>query len=349
GITPRENSRGCSNTRYHNSNCYPSKSKYPSRHRSPSSSKSCIVCNKEGCWSNKHSKAEREEAFQHLQNQKNEYNKRYTQFFAKCGQPELAIPESIHLSQLMSDLNLPDSEDFNEVCFTRFGPINGKKYLTELNNEASLYALTSSTSNFKTRNPIFRYSDCEFFGIMIDTGAAKKSTVGHSQFLAFQKITNIQLDTTTAGAAKIQFGIGNTTSIGSMVIDAPFGSVEFHFLNADRPLLLSIADMDLHGVYLDNINNVLVSSTRRFPVTRRFGHLFLLWKTRLPSTTYKLGQNCFLTYTELRRLHRCLRHPAAHRLQQLLERSGHNDVYYEKIRKLTCFCKQCQKFGKSPG
>ncbi|CAD6505499.1 BgTH12-00990 [Blumeria graminis f. sp. triticale] len=103
----------------------------------------------------------------------------------------------------MSDLDLPDSEEFNEVYFTRFGPINRKIYLTELNNEASLYALTSSTSNFKTRNLLICYGDREFFGIMIDTGAAKKSTVGHSQFLAFQKITNIQLDTTTAGAAKI--------------------------------------------------------------------------------------------------------------------------------------------------
>ncbi|CAD6501179.1 BgTH12-01433 [Blumeria graminis f. sp. triticale] len=77
----------------------------------------------------------------------------------------------------MSDLDLPDSEEFNEVYFTRFGPINGKKYVTELNNEASVYALTSSTSNFKTRNPIIRYSYGESFGIMIDTSAAKKSIV----------------------------------------------------------------------------------------------------------------------------------------------------------------------------
>ncbi|CAD6501508.1 BgTH12-01760 [Blumeria graminis f. sp. triticale] len=73
----------------------------------------------------------------------NKYNKRYTQFVAKCGQPESAIPKSIHLSQLMLDLDLPDSEEFNEVYFTKFRPINGKKYLMELNNEASLYALTS--------------------------------------------------------------------------------------------------------------------------------------------------------------------------------------------------------------
>lgn len=107
--------------------------------------------------------------------------------------------------------------------------------------------------------------------------------------------------------------------------------------------------MDLHGVYLDNIDNVLVSTTCRFPVTRRFGHPFLLCKIRLPSTTYELGQDCFLTYTELRRLHRRFGHPAAHYLQRLLERSGHDDVNYEEIRKLTRFCKQCQKFGKSPG
>ncbi|CAD6499123.1 BgTH12-04775 [Blumeria graminis f. sp. triticale] len=203
----------------------------------------------------------------------------------------------------MSDLDLPDSKEFNEVYFTKFGPNNGKKCLTELNNETSLYALTSSTSNFKPKIPEIYYSDYEFFGVMIDTGAAKKSTIRHSQFLAFQKISNIQLDTTTAGATKVQFGTGNTTLTGSVAVNAPFGSVEFHVLNADTPFLFSITDVDLHGAYLDNIDNVLVSPTRRFPVTCRSGHPFLLWKTRLPSTTYELDQDCFLTYTELHRLH----------------------------------------------
>ncbi|KHJ30810.1 hypothetical protein EV44_g3573 [Erysiphe necator] len=250
---------------------------------------------------------------------------------------------------MISNLDLSNSEDVNEIYFTTFGAINGKKILRDLNDKAFLHALTGSTNTLATNNSDMRYGPNVFFGIMIDTGAAKKSTVGQCQYQAFQKISDVHLDTTTAGAAKIQFGIGNTTSIGSIIVNTPFGHVKFHVVNADTPFLLSIADMDKHGVYLNNIKNILVSPTQTFPVTRRFGHPFLLWKTHLPSTTHELGQECFLTYTELRRLHRRFGHPAAHRLQRLLERAGHNDINYGEIKRLTDFCEQCQKHGKSPG
>lgn len=161
---------------------------------------------------------------------------------------------------------------------------------------------------------------------MIDTGDAKKSTVGQGQYRAFQKISKVQLDTTTAGAAKIQFSIGNTKSIASIIVATPFSQVKFHVVNADTPFLLSIADMDKYGIYLNNFKNILVSSTQVLPVTRRSGYLSLLWKTHLTSTTDEPEPGFFITYRELHRLHRLFGYPAAHRLQRLLGRAGHNDV-----------------------
>ncbi|POS83447.1 hypothetical protein EPUL_004675 [Erysiphe pulchra] len=52
---------------------------------------------------------------------------------------------------------------------------------------------------------------------MIDTGASSKSTADYSQFLAFQKISNAQLDPTTYSMISVQLGIGSTTSIGSVM------------------------------------------------------------------------------------------------------------------------------------
>ena len=103
-----------------------------------------------------------------------------------------------------------------------------------------------------------RYSFKEFFGIMIDSGASRHSTAGYGQFLAYKEENAIAIDTTKAGAVNVQFGIGSTSSLGSVLIETPLGLVEFHVVKADTPFLLSLADMDRLGVYFDNIRNVLV-------------------------------------------------------------------------------------------
>ena len=44
------------------------------------------------------------------------------------------------------------------------------------------------------------YTSTKFIGAMINTRASKRSTVGHDQFLAFQRLdTGVQLDTITQG------------------------------------------------------------------------------------------------------------------------------------------------------
>ncbi len=75
----------------------------------------------------------------------------------------------------------------------------------------------------------------------------------------------------------------------------------------NTPFLLCLADMDKYGIYLNNVENVLVYKGKTYPVIRRWGHLWLLLDSLETAIHY-------LTETELRQLHRRFRHPAADRL-----------------------------------
>ena len=84
------------------------------------------------------------------------------------------------------------------------------------------------------------------------------------------------MDKSRAGAVNVQFGIGSTLSIGSLLLDTPIGIIEFYVVEAETPFLLCLEDMDKLNVYFNNLENVLIASTKSVPVVRRFGHLFLL-------------------------------------------------------------------------
>jgi hypothetical protein len=196
-----------------------------------------------------------------------------------------------------------------------------------------------------------RYTADRFYGVVIDTGASQRSIAGYGQVVAYQKSHPVTIDTTRAGMVKVQFGIGTASSIGSVTVQTPIGTVEFHVVQADTPFLLCLADMDALGVYYNNLKNALVTLKGSIPVVRRFGHPFLLWNEPLESfITDSLDHNpCFLTATELRRLHRRFGHPAADRLHRVLERAGHDDIHRNTIDYITKYCDHCQRHGKSPG
>jgi hypothetical protein len=199
-----------------------------------------------------------------------------------------------------------------------------------------------------------RYSSNTFMGLLIDTGAAEVSTAGYAQYLAYRKAAKgVTIDTSTAGAASIRFGAGEPLqSLGSIDIETPIGTVRFHVVEAMTPFLLSIKDLDRLKVYYDNTKDLLVRHEPYLtaPVVRRFGHPFLIWDHLL--VTYIIQSfdedQCFLTATELRRLHRRFGHPSVGRLQKTLLRAGY-DTNPEVIEKINKFCHHCQMYGKSPG
>src|SRR5450432_2959538 len=238
----------------------------------------------------------------------------------------------------------------------------GKELAIELTNRAYVHQLTAITPTtiseveeptelLTTGSNTSRYSTDHFYGIVIDTGASKYSTAGFAQLQAFQNIDNtVRLDNTTKGKVNIQFGISSTSSIGSTFVNTPIGQVEFHIMLCKTPFLLSLADMDALNVYFNNLTNVLVTPQGNVPVVRRFGHSFLLWNSSLQgfiadSFNYT---SCYLTNTELQRIHRRFGHPSVVRLQRVLERAGH-DVDKQVLEYIAKYCVHCQRHGQSPG
>jgi hypothetical protein len=180
---------------------------------------------------------------------------------------------------------------------------------------------------------------------MIDTSASKKSTAGYGQYLVYKSTTtdNTDINTTQTRVVNVQFGIGLIALIRSVTVKTPIGLVDFHIVKADTPFLLCLADMDRLRVYYNNVTDTLIGPALTLPITQRFGHPFLVWGEALQTYIQEsFDYNpCYLTSTEIHRLHRRFGHPSAEKLYRVLERSRHDDVDKKAIDHLTKYCSFC--------
>jgi hypothetical protein len=260
------------------------------------------VCNKEGCWSSNHSKEEREESrkkFKAKFNQRfNQYARQYIADYEGTDNEDeddlSSIDEAIEALIVTDTLPNEDNSEPVEHFITSFGALEPQRAFditTNLANQSLTHALTgtdttsnstvtdsTATDSTATDSDPFiytttsRYTSDVFYGVMIDTGASRKSTAGYGQYLAYKKVHDTAINTMTAGAINVQFGIGSTPSIGSIIVNTPVGQAEFHIVKADTPFLLCLKDMDTLGVYYNNLKDLLVAPSRTIPVVRRFGH-----------------------------------------------------------------------------
>ena len=93
---------------------------------------------------------------------------------------------------------------------------------------------------------IERYTPKEFYSVIINIGASKKSTVGYRQYLAYKATinNNADIDTMQTRAVNVQFGIGLTTLIRLVAVKTLIGLVNFHVVKADTPFLLCLVDIN---------------------------------------------------------------------------------------------------------
>jgi hypothetical protein len=110
----------------------------------------------------------------------------------------------------------------------------------------------------------------EFYGVIINIGASKKSIIGYRQYLTYKNTTinNIDIDTMQIGAVNVQFGIGLAALIGLVIVKTPIGPVDFYVIKADTPFLLCLANIDKLQVYYNNIINALIGPALTLPITR---------------------------------------------------------------------------------
>lgn len=147
---------------------------------------------------------------------------------------------------------------------------------------------------------------------------------------------------------KVIFGIGQATSIGIADVITQVVVIRFQIVSADTPFLFSLQDIDNLRVKFDNLENVLLHQ-KNIPIIRKNGHPFLLLNiSSSMAYTSEDMQECHLTISQLRQLHRSFGHPSVRRLQRVLERSGH-DVDVKAFKRLNNFCNEFQLNGKSPG
>jgi hypothetical protein len=185
---------------------------------------------------------------------------------------------------LMVQVEGTDAAEESDVFMTEAGhPIEQEQatdIVRKLSDNAAIHALLKSNPCDDSVECFVtdRYGPNEFHGIMVDTGAAGKSTAGYNQYTAYKKLFGkTPIDTGQEGAVKATFGIGLTTSIGSITISTPIGQCEFHVVKANTPFLLSLAEIDTKKITLDNVQNKLTSKDgTSVPIVRRFGHPFLM-------------------------------------------------------------------------
>ena len=104
------------------------------------------------------------------------------------------------------------------------------------------------------------YTLKEFYSVIIDTGAFKKSTVGYRQYLIYKATTNnnTDIDIMQIRAINVQFGISLTALIRSVTVKTLIGLVDFYVVKVDTFFLLCLADMDRLQVYYNNVMDTLI-------------------------------------------------------------------------------------------
>ncbi|RAL60894.1 hypothetical protein DID88_010219 [Monilinia fructigena] len=357
----RNGSRDSRNSNFRSNN-FRNNSYNKSRHSNSSNQRNqCWICKKEGCRSTKHSKEEQDKQRREYREKikggsNNAFNKRYDQWMIEYeGEATDAESDSeTEMGLFFADLDIEDDAD--EAFFVSSEPISGQEVFNQLSINTILHTMTrdpvEATLPTESAVDIFytSYTSKEFYGICIDTACAGKSTVGIGQYHAWKQICPVTYDPQTAGAANVRFGKGTATSIGSFRVIAPFGDVDFHIVDADIPFLLSLEDMDRLKAFYNNITDQFITPNGQYSVIRRRGHAFLTWKVDMNQLIQELicQNDCYLTTTELQRLHRRFGHPSAQRFHQVLQRAGY-DENNDAIKHLTKYCKHCQMHSKSPG
>ncbi|KAE8550702.1 hypothetical protein EYB25_003641 [Talaromyces marneffei] len=364
---------------------YPSRS--PRRHGRDDAQKTCFVCGRPNCWSTNHTDEERTAARARYKPAWDKFIQQYEgtpdmersleSYLAEIDNPsQYSLPDRTKNEPTTATgyftVAATDHNEFSSSLASELANRSAAHYLECLlgsqsnhifdndpdHEEQAATPIVPSSHHLTVPEYAFltddRYSSNTFVGLLIDTGAAEVSTAGYAQYLAYRKVAkNTTIDTSTAGAASIRFGAGEPLqSLGSIDVKTPIGTVRFHVVEAMTPFLLCIKDLDHLKIYYDNTKDLLIRHEPYMtaPIVRRFGHPFLIWDYSLMSyITQSFDEDqCFLTATELRRLHRRFGHPSVGRLHKTLLRAGY-DTNPEMIEKINRFCHHCQTYGRSPG
>jgi hypothetical protein len=129
---------------------------------------------------------------------------------------------SMHLIEVSLDKDEEDDNASTEVItmMTEYGKVDGA-YAAKLLRNALVHHLTTRSfigeETEYTVKPNQKFDESEFCGVLIDTGAARVSTTRLPQIRTLMR--NLRLDKSKAGAVRVLFCWGTTTSIETVTIN----------------------------------------------------------------------------------------------------------------------------------
>src|ERR1700722_8034594 len=90
------------------------------------------------------------------------------------------------------------------------------------------------------------YTPKEFYGVIINIGAFKKSTVGYRQYLIYRTTANnnIDINTMQTRAINVQFGISLTILIKLVKVKTLISLVNFYIVKVNTSFLLCLIDIN---------------------------------------------------------------------------------------------------------
>ncbi|KID80949.1 hypothetical protein MGU_11643 [Metarhizium guizhouense ARSEF 977] len=236
----------------------------------------CYVCQKEGCWSSKHSEKEQQQAkdnwYRSRKHRIAPTEKKWQAFITLCeGEDKGKDDDGCFdaFEDLINEAEALVTEDAEDVTgtsqhfisnlmstsfFTKASMPNVDDVLGALQDQAFRHAFLKDdpyNDGERPDNNTFisedRYSNETFRGILPDTGASGVSSAGHLQVQALQKVQpSLKID--EAERHEIKFGAGSGTTIGVLRLPTTLGTINFHVLLTPTPFLFSITDMDRMGV-----------------------------------------------------------------------------------------------------
>ncbi len=204
--------------------------------------------------------------------------------------------------------------------------------------------LPSNKASIAKHFVLDQYVKTVFQGIITNTGSAKVSIVGKSQFKALQhEMSEIELDTTFANEATICFGSRLLLSlIDTIQVFTPVGTSNFHVIDIFTLFLFCLKDMDRLGIYLNNITNQLIyQNGKSIPIFCKWRHPWFF-----VNKNNKIALSIFLTEEELCQVHTRFGHLSVNILHKLLIQTGY-DIEYKAIEIINKFCHYCQIKGEA--
>ena len=329
---------------------YSSRHKKSSRAQKLASVKGCWVCGADHKARDHHNKNDILDALNRIKNQQSQalYSGEHVAEMVSVflayhnesdGESSEGDSDSADMVNYLSSSDIREIEEANEAYLANNAFIHGSVFSQQL-----------AQGMKKMEVALQMGEETRFEGIILDTGANRRSAMSIKQYKAYCREFHVPFDIDYQDNHNL-LGIGGQgRAIGTATIPIPFVDldividVKFRILDTNCPNLLSLRDMKENGLDMSIQKNVITYKHKIQDLSVINDFLMHKWTTE--DMEYAL-----YTEKELKRLHRVFGHPSVVALQNLLKRANPDEFGPElrqALEEISSACGTCATYASKP-